>query len=88
MPFFFRPFRIAADRKKETDSSSSNILDLTACLSSAEKGSDVTWRKLHLSEAFDGKGDCVSIDQDVKLLSDTFMPGFWHIQDVARSIPA
>lgn len=50
--------------------------------------SDVTWWKLHLSEAFDGERDCVSVDQDVKLLSDALMPGFWHIQDIAWGAPA
>lgn len=48
----------------------------------------VTWRKLHLSEAFDWRRDAVSVHQDVKLLPDALMSGVWHIQDVARCLPA
>ena len=48
----------------------------------------VTWWKLHLSEAFDWMRDALAINQDVKLLPDTFVPGVWHIEDVAWWLPA
>lgn len=93
MPFFFKPFRIAADRRKKKKGTDLSWVAPTfwtsphACEVQRRK-SDVTWRKLHLSEAFDGERDYVSVHQDVKLLSDAIVPGSWHIQDVARGIPA
>lgn len=39
----------------------------------------VTWRKLHLPEAFDGSGDAFSIHQDVEFLPHTFVSRVWHI---------
>lgn len=47
-----------------------------------------TWWELHFSEALDWRRNVISINQYVKLLSDTFMSGVWHIQDVARRLPA
>lgn len=88
MPFFFKPFRIARDRRKEQILTAPTFWTSPHTCEVHRRESDVTWWKLHLSEAFDGKWDCVSIDQDVKLLSDALMPGLWHIQDVARRIPA
>lgn len=47
-----------------------------------------TWRKLHLSEAFDGGWDTLSVNQDVVLLPDSLMSRLRHVQDVARRLPA
>lgn len=46
-----------------------------------------TWWELHLSEALDWRRNAVSINQYVKFLSDTFVSGVWHIQDVTRRLP-
>lgn len=47
-----------------------------------------TWWKFHLSEAFDWRRDGVSVNQDVKLLPDALISGVWHVQDIARCLPA
>lgn len=61
---------------------------MSVCFSHIGGGCVITWWKLHLPETFDWRRDAVPIDEDVKLLPDALMSGAWHVQDVARCLPA
>lgn len=86
IPFFFKPFRIAAG-KTNTDLLSVDD-HCEPWVSVFDVLGAVTWWKLHLSEAFDRSWNAVAINQDVKFLPDALMSGVWHIQDVAWCFPA
>lgn len=90
MPFFFKPFRIAA--KTINRCQMSRWTTLRFCVDKVldvwERECVVTLWQFHLSEAFDWRRDAVSINQDVKLLPDTLISGVWHIQDIAWCLPA
>lgn len=88
IPFFFKPFRIAAAKTNTDLLSVDDHCEPRVSVLMCWAESAVTWWKLHLSEAFDRSRNAIAINQDVKFLPDAFMSGVWHIQDVAWCFPA
>lgn len=93
MPFFFKPFRIAATTDylpvvNHVEVPKFSVQGGQCAVNVQETECLVTWRKLHLPEAFDWSRDAISINQNVKLFPDALMSGVRHVQDVAWSFPA